>query len=47
MNLDDDDGVDELPAAPCRQIPDADRQLLELAARALGAVQVEEVDGES
>jgi hypothetical protein len=46
MNLDDDDTVDELPAAPRKMIPEADRELLELAARALGAVRVEDVDGE-
>jgi hypothetical protein len=47
MNLDDDfDTVDELPAGPRRSIPEADRELLELAARALGAVRVEDVDGE-
>lgn len=48
MNLDDDDFdyVDELPARPRRTIPEADRELLELAARALGAVRVEDVDGE-
>lgn len=43
---DDDDVVDELPAPPRKQIPAADRELLELAARALGAVRVEDVDGE-
>lgn len=43
---DDDDLVDELPAPPRKQIPAADRELLELAARALGAVRVEDVDGE-
>lgn len=46
MNLDDDDTVDELPAPPRKDIPAADLELLELAARALGAVRVEEVDGE-
>lgn len=45
MNLDDFDPVDELPAPPRKEIPAADRELLELAARALGA-QFEEVDGE-
>jgi len=44
MNL-DDDTVDELPAPPRKDIPAADRELLELAARALGA-RFEEVDGE-
>jgi hypothetical protein len=46
MNLDDFDTVDELPDPPRRVIPAADRELLELAARALGAVRTEEVDGE-
>jgi len=46
MNLDDDDTVDELPARPRKTIPAADRELLELAARALGAVRVEDVEGE-
>lgn len=46
MDLDhDDDTVDELPARPRKSIPAADRQLLDLAARALGA-RFEEVDGE-
>lgn len=45
MNL-DEDTVDELPARPRRTIAQADRELLELAARALGAVRVEDVDGE-
>ena len=40
------DDVDELPAPPRKEIPEADRQLLDLAARALGSVQVEDVDGE-
>ena len=47
MNLDDDDTVDELPAAPRQAIPAADRELLELAGRALGAAQVEDVEGEN
>jgi hypothetical protein len=42
----DEDTVDELPAPPRKEIPAADRELLELAARALGAVRTEEVDGE-
>lgn len=46
MNLDDDTyEVDELPAPARKEIPAADRELLELAARALGA-GFEEVDGE-
>lgn len=45
MNDDDFDYVDELPAPPRKDIPAADRELLELAARALGA-RFEEVDGE-
>jgi hypothetical protein len=47
MNLDDEDTVDELPARPHKTIPAADRELLELAARALGAVRVEDVEGEN
>lgn len=43
---DDDDTVDELPPRPRQAIPLADRELLGLAARALGAVRVEDVDGE-
>lgn len=39
------DDLDELPAPPRKEIPSADRELLELAARALGA-EFEEVDGE-
>jgi hypothetical protein len=48
MNLDDDDfdTVDELPAGPRRTIPEADLELLRLAARALGASEFEEIDGE-
>lgn len=42
---DDEDTVDELPAPPRKDIPAADRELLELAARAIGA-EFEEVDGE-
>lgn len=38
--------VDELPAPPRIDIPEADRELLELAARAMGAVRFEEIDGE-
>lgn len=45
MNDEVHDDLDELPAAPRIDIPAADRELLELAARALGAV-FEEVDGE-
>jgi hypothetical protein len=44
--FDDIDTVDELPARPRRTIPEADRELLEHAARALGAIRVEDVDGE-
>ena len=47
MNLDDGDTVDELPARPRQVIPAADRELLELAGRALGAVRVEDVEGEN
>ncbi len=47
MNLDDYETVDELPAPPRKEIAAADRELLELAARALGAVRVEDVEGET
>lgn len=40
------DDLDELPAAPRVDIPAADLVLLEQAARAIGAVRVEVVDGE-
>lgn len=40
------DDLDELPARLREGIPTPDRELLELAARALGAVQIEDVDGE-
>ncbi len=40
------DDLDELPAPPRKSIPAADRELPELAARAIGAVRVEDVDGE-
>ena len=43
----EDDDQDELPALPRYGIPAADRELLELAARAIGAVQVEDVEGEN
>lgn len=46
MDWDDDDTVDELPPRPRQAITDADRELLEQAARALGAVRIEDVDGE-
>lgn len=46
MNDDHFEYLDELPAPPRKDIPAADRELLELAARALGAVRFEEVDGE-
>lgn len=45
MNPYDEEAVDELPAPPRKTIPAADRELLELAARAIGA-RFEEVDGE-
>jgi hypothetical protein len=45
MNQDESYEVDELPAPPRKVIPSADRELLELAARALGA-RFEEVEGE-
>lgn len=40
------DDLDELPTAPRVDIPDSDLDLLERAARAIGAVRVEVVDGE-
>ena len=40
------DELDELPAPPRVDIPAADLVLLERAARAIGAVRVEVVDGE-
>jgi hypothetical protein len=40
------DDLDELPAAPRVDIPAADLMLLERAARAIGAVRVDVVDGE-
>ena len=46
MNLDDSYEVDELPALPRKEITPEDRQLLDLAARAIGAIRVEEIDGE-
>lgn len=46
MNEEYDD-LDELPPRPRKEIPAADRELLELAARAIGAVHVEDVDGEN
>jgi len=45
-NPDDDDLIDELPAPPRKSIPEADRELLHLAARAIGAVRVDDVEGE-
>ena len=41
-----DDDLDELPAPPARSLPPEDRALLELAARAIGCVRFEEVEGE-
>lgn len=44
----DDDDTDGLPVGPRGAgIPEADLELLELAARAIGAVRVEVVEGES
>jgi hypothetical protein len=40
------DDLDDLPAAPRIDIPAADLVLLERAAKALGAVRVEVIDGE-
>jgi hypothetical protein len=45
MTAESYDDLDELPAPPRKEIPTADRELLELAARALGA-EFEEVEGE-
>jgi hypothetical protein len=45
MNDNDFDDLDELPAPPRKDIAEADRELLELAARAIGS-RFEEVDGE-
>jgi len=42
----EEDDLDELPARQPQVIPAADRELLELAGRALGAVRVEDVEGE-
>jgi len=42
-----DDDLDEFPAPPRRGMLASDRELLELAARALGAVRVEDVEGEN
>lgn len=48
MNYDEaHDDLDELPPRPRREIPAADRELLELAGRALGALLVEDVEGEN
>lgn len=47
MNNEIYDDLDELPAPPRKDIPEADRELLELAARALGAIRVETVEGEN
>lgn len=44
--MDDIEEVDELPAAPRKQLDPADFELLVLASRALGAVRVEVVEGE-
>jgi len=41
-----DDDLDELPAPPRRSLAPEDRALLELAARAIGCVRFEEVEGE-
>lgn len=48
MNYDEaHDNLDEFPARERQVIPTGDRELLELAARALGAVHVEDVEGEA
>jgi len=41
------DDLDELPAPPRREMLASDRELLHLAGRALGAVRVEDVEGEN
>lgn len=46
MDNEMDGGLDELPERPRVDIPEADQALLERAARAIGAVRVEVVDGE-
>jgi hypothetical protein len=47
MNWDDENTVDELPARPRGPgLSDADLELLTLAARAIGAIRVEVVEGE-
>jgi hypothetical protein len=43
---DDDSDQGEPPAPPRTAIPEPDLQLLELAARALGAVRIETIEGE-
>jgi hypothetical protein len=45
MDNEMDGGLDELPERPRVDIPEADQSLLERAARAIGAVRVEVVDG--
>ena len=44
---DEYDDLDVLPARPRQVIATGDRELLELAGRALGAVRVEDVEGEA
>lgn len=47
MSINDNyDDLDELPPRPRQSIPAADRELLHLAARAIGAVQVDDINGE-
>jgi hypothetical protein len=47
MSIDETyDDLDELPPRPRQTIPAADRELLHLAARAIGAVRVDDIDGE-
>ena len=41
------DDLDELPAPPRREMLASDRELLHMAGRALGAVRVEDVEGEN
>ena len=46
MGNENDDDLNELPTAPRVDIPETDLVLLERAARAIGAVRMEVVDGE-
>lgn len=47
MSIDETyDDLDELPPRPRQTISAADRELLHLAARAIGAVRIDDIDGE-